>query len=174
MCGISTAIATSPTLNDCMVLVMSYYYKAWAACNLSPYLPSNDPTSLSTITNLDGLTHKHKQNINYTHSKWKWSWGFSSTEVSLIQMCLKFSLRMSDRSAGELEWEWRAIVTHSSPSLDWISTVVQLYHQVLWLQEGVDTGHHARQGSTFFAALGASISSSIKAEDWQAELCRAL
>lgn len=32
------------------------------------------------------------------------------------------------------------------------------------LQEGVDTGHHARQGSTFFAAFGASISSFTKAE----------
>lgn len=142
------------------------FLKPWLVVLIAIHLPQQTPLSASH-------SHTHtEQNNNCTYNWWRWSWWSclqpSFQQWTLIQMCLKFPLRRTDRLAGELEGDTKAVASHSGPSLDWISIVVQLYHQVLWLQEGEDTGHHTRQGSTFFAAWGASTSGSVKAQNWQA------
>lgn len=142
-----------------MVLVMYYYlYKYWLALTAG----DNYCTTLDTIISFTQSLHTYRDRnrtiIVLTAGESEVDDPLcnppSSTEVSLIQMCLKFLFRWIDRLTGEPERDTRAVASHSGPSLDWISIVVQLYRQVFWLQEGEDTGHHTRQGSTFFAAWG--------------------
>lgn len=112
------------------------------------------------IISIQMQTHKDKSNTELilTEQK-KWDYPLSCFAAS-IQMCLKFPFWSITSSAGE--GQERSFYSLRS-SISWLNFHCGAIVSP-GLQEGVDTGHHTPEGSTFFAAFGgASISSNTRA-----------
>lgn len=109
------------------------------------------PDTITRITEfMQPKQDNNQTNLSNGSQQYLRLWGHPNPDVDNALLCINSSIMGPvGRQTAELHL-----------TVDWISTVVQLYQWGIWLQEGGDTGQRIPQGSAFLALGETSISSS--------------